>query len=330
MAVGVVKPPRLRRGDLVGVVAPSGPVDARREAVEAGIRRLEAYGFRVRTGEALWAREGVRAGARETQLADLHAMWADPEVKAIFCATGGVTAITLVDGLDYDLIAQNPKPFIGMSDITLLQAAMLRRTGLVSLHASGLADGLGSPDAELEAPYLLRLLTDPDPPGPLPDWAGEVRPVRPGRAESAGHDRGGASGRQDSGVRGRLVGGCWNCVLHLLGTSYWPDTEGAILFLEGVNLLTSAVLRGLAQLRLAGALDGVKAILFGHMEGCFRDRPSPLEGMALAVTEALGDLDLPVYQTEAFGHCVPNVTLPIGAVACIRDGRLVLEEGAVV
>ena len=142
----LVKPPRLRPGDLVGVVAPSGQVASRREAVEAGIRRLEAHGFRVRTGASLWAREGIRAGSRAAQVADLHAMWFDPEVKAIFCATGGITAISLVDGLDYGLIARNPKAFIGMSDITTLQAALLSRAGLVSFHASGLADGLGSPD----------------------------------------------------------------------------------------------------------------------------------------------------------------------------------------
>lgn len=324
----MVKPPRLRPGDLIGVVAPSGPVVSRREEVEAGMRRLEAYGFRVREGESLWAREGIRSGSREAQLADLHALWADPEVKAIFCATGGVTVITLVDGLDYALIARHPKPLIGMSDITILQAAILSRAGLVSFHASGLAEGLGSPDAEREAPHLLRLLTDPAPPGPLPEWAGPVRTVRAGRAEREG--QAGQAGPDGGAVRGRLVGGCWNGVLHLLGTPYWPDTAGAILFLEGVGLLTSAVLRGLVQLRLAGALDGLSALLFGHMEGCFRDRPSPEEGLALAVAEALDDLDLPVYQTEAFGHGVPNVTLPIGAMAAIQDGRLVLEEGAVV
>lgn len=315
MSRRVIKPPRLRPGDLVGVVAPSSPVVTRREEVEAAIRRLEAFGFRVRTGEHLWGRVGVRAGSREAQLADLHAMWSDPAVKAIFCATGGITAITLVDGLDYDLVARNPKAFIGMSDITILQAALLRRAGLVTFHASCLAEGLGSPDAEQEGPHLLRVLTDPRPPGPLPEWAGEVRVVKGSRGDA---------------VRGRLVGGSWNCMLHLLGTPYWPDTDGAILFLEGVNLATSAVLRGLAQLRLAGALDGVAAILFGHMEGCFPDRSSPAERLALAVEQALGDLDLPVCQTEAFGHCVPNVTLPVGAMASIQDGRLVLEEGAVV
>ncbi|WP_374711652.1 S66 peptidase family protein [Symbiobacterium terraclitae] len=344
---GIVKPPRLRPGDLVGVVAPSGPVTSRRAEVEAGMRCLEEYGFRVREGEHLWAREGIRAGSREEQLADLHAMFSDPEVQAIFCATGGITAITLVDGLDYDLIARHPKAFIGMSDVTILQAALLSRAGLVSFHASGLAEGLGSPDAEREGPHLLRLLTDPEPPGPLPEWAGAVRLVRgsvdravrgsgdgAGRGRMGGPVQGGAGGvghgRHEVHVSGRLVGGCWNCMLHLLGTPYWPPTDGAILFLEGVNLATSAVLRGLTQLRLAGALDGVAALLFGHMEGCFQDRPSPAEGLALAVEHALGDLDLPVCQTEAFGHCVPNVTLPVGAVAAIRDGRLVLEEGAVV
>lgn len=312
----VIKPPCLMPGDLIGVVAPSNQVVTVRAEVELGISRLKAYGFRVREGAHLWARNGGRAGTRAEQLADLHAMWADPEVKAIFCATGGTTAVTLLDGLDYGLIARNPKAIIGMSDISYLLTAILARTGLVSFHTSCLAEGLGSPDEALEGPHLLRVLTGAEPPGPLPDWTGGVRDVRPGQGATRP-------------VRGRLIAGYLGCVPHLLGTPYWPDTTGAILCLEAVDMKTSAIMRWLAHLRLSHALDRAAALLIGHTEGCFKEFPAPDDGLAWAVTNGLGNLDLPVYKTEAFGHFVPNATLPVGAMAALTDGQLILEDPAV-
>lgn len=307
-----IKPPRLLPGDVIGVVAPSNEAASIRAEVELGMRRLEWYGFRVRQGAHLWSQNPTRA----EKLADLHAMWADPEVKAIFCATGGTTAITLVDGLDYALIARNPKVFIGMSDISLLLTAILAWTGLVTCHSSCLAQGLGSPDAEVEGPHLLRVIAGTEPAGPLPDWAGGVRLVRRGT--------GGAQA-----VQGRLIAGNLGCMTHLLGTPYWPDTTGAIVGLEAVNMKSSAILRWLGQLRLSGALDRAACLLFGHMEGCFSEWSSPEEGLAWAVANGLGDLELPVYQSESFGHFVPNATLPVGAVAAITGGRLVIKESAV-
>ncbi len=312
----IIKPPRLMPGDVVGVVAPSNEVVSIRSEVELGMRRLEAHGFRVREGAHLWARNGSRAGTRAEQLADLHVLWADPEVKAIFCATGGTTAVTLIDGLDYPMIARNPKVFIGMSDISFLLTAILARTGTVTFHSSCLAQGLGSTDAALEGPHLLRLVTGAEPPGPLPDWTGGVRLIRPGQG-----------GTQV--VRGRLVAGYLGCIPHLLGTPYWPDTTGAILCLEAVEMKTSAIMRWLAHLRLSGALHRAAALVIGHTEGCFREWPTPDDGLAWAVANGLGDLALPVFQTEGFGHFVPNATLPVGAEATIADGKLILEESAV-
>ncbi len=149
-----IKPPRLRAGDVVGVVAPSNEVVSIRAEVEHGMEVFESWGLWVREGAHLWAsqdgreagdraggREG-RGGTREEQLADLHAMWADPEVKAIFAASGGITAITLVDGLDYELIARQPKMFVGMSNVSFLLTAIWAKTSLVTFHTSCLDQGL--------------------------------------------------------------------------------------------------------------------------------------------------------------------------------------------
>jgi muramoyltetrapeptide carboxypeptidase len=307
----ILHPPRLQPGDLIGIVAPSNQVETLRPQVELGAGRLEALGFRVRFAPNLWERQGRRAGTPEQQLEDLHHLWGDPEVRAIFAATGGLTAITLADRLDYDLFRRFPRIFAGMSDISLLLNAIHARTGLITFHTSCLAEGAGSDDAAAELPHLLQVLTRAEPAGALPGWAGGVKVLRPGTA------------------RGRLVGGNLPCATHLLGTPYWPDTTGAILLLEAVGATSVALMRWLAQLRLAGALKSCAGLLFGHMERCCSDWGDPNEGLAWALDEALGGLELPVFQTEAFGHMVPNITLPIGAVATVAESGIRLEETAV-
>lgn len=302
---------RLRPGDTVGVVALSNQVQTSREQVEAGISRLQELGFRVKTGPHLWGRSGPASGTVEERLHDLHSLWADPDVKAIISATGGGSAITLVDRLDYTLISRHPKLLIGMSDISPLLNAIYARTGLVTIHHSCLAEGLGSPDADREAPHLLQLITQPEPAGPLPGWTGPVHPLRPGPAE------------------GPLLVGNLPCLGHLLGTPYWPQVEGAILCLEPTGLTSAALLRWLRQFRLTGALDRAAGLVFGHLERCCTDWPDPAEGLQWAVAEGLGDTTLPVYQTEAFGHMVPNAALPVGATARVDADGVRLTAPAV-
>jgi muramoyltetrapeptide carboxypeptidase len=311
MAPAILHPTRLKPGDVIGIVAPSNQVESLRSRVELGASRLEAAGFQIRFGPNLWQRKGRQAGTPEEQLADLHHLWADPQVRAVIAATGGLTAISLVDRLDYDLFRRFPRIFAGMSDISLLLNAIHARTGLITFHTSCLAEGAGSDDAAVELPHMLQVMTRPEPAGALPGWAGGVKVLRPGSA------------------RGRLVGGNLPCATHLLGTPYWPETAGAIVLLEAVGATSVALMRWLAQLRLSGSLDRCAGLLLGHLERCCSDWPEPGEGLAWALDQALGTLAIPVFQTEAFGHLVPNVTLPIGAVVAVDEAGIRLEETAV-
>jgi muramoyltetrapeptide carboxypeptidase len=129
-----VLPRRLEPGDLVGVVSPSSAVAAlvpRR--FERGVAELERRGFRVRVGEHARSKTGWTAGRAPDRVADLHAMFADPEVRAVICTIGGFNANQLFELLDFDLIAANPKLFIGFSDITGLHGAIHACTGLPTL-----------------------------------------------------------------------------------------------------------------------------------------------------------------------------------------------------
>jgi len=137
-------PPRLERGDLVGIVSPSSAVAAgvpRR--FERGVAELERRGFRVRVGEHARLQTGWTAGTASERAADLHAMFGDPEVRAIVCTIGGYNANQLLELLDYELIAANPTIFVGFSDITALHGAIHARTGLATMLGPALLPQFG-------------------------------------------------------------------------------------------------------------------------------------------------------------------------------------------
>ena len=138
----LINPPRLRPGDLVGLIAPGGYASDR--VIEKSVRNIEALGLRVKVGAYLRALHGNYAGSVQQRLADLHAMYADPEVKMIWPVRGGSGCISLLAGLDYALIRRNPKILLGYSDITALHLAIHKRAGLVGFHgpvaSSTLAD----------------------------------------------------------------------------------------------------------------------------------------------------------------------------------------------
>jgi muramoyltetrapeptide carboxypeptidase len=302
------KPPRIRAGDLVGVIAPSGALDG--ERLRAGIRVLEGWGLQVEVGSAVLERRAYLAGDDEARLADLQRMIEDPRVRAVFCARGGYGSQRLVPRLDLAPLARQPKPIVGYSDVSaLLNAAVA--AGVVAVHgpmvASDMARGL-SPRSEAS---LRALLTDPA-------WLWEAEApetVRPGRAT------------------GRLLGGCLSVLVATLGTPHAPDTDGTILFLEDVGERPYRLDRLLTQLRQAGKLDRVAGVVFGTMAACPR-----VDGVgALEVVRACcADLPCPVAFGLPAGHdsrekgC-ENLALPFGVQVVLdaERGRVAALEPAV-
>jgi muramoyltetrapeptide carboxypeptidase len=306
--VSVVRPRALRAGDVVGICAPSGPVDAERLA--QGMAELEALGFHVRVGESTRARDGFTAGSAALRLADLHALFADPEVAGIVCARGGAGAAPLLGRLDESLLLQNPKVFIGYSDVTLLHL-VLGRLGIVSLHGPMAAIDLYGDRYDRDS-FRSAVMGE----GPLPVWRG-LRTLRPGDCT------------------GRLRGGCLSLVASVCGTRFGlPSVAGedVILFLEDVNEAPYRCARMLWQLRESGALRDVKGIVFGTMDGCI-----PAAGADYSLEDVLrselAGLEIPMAFGLAAGHtALPNLTLPLGVrmqLTCGDTGELAVLEPAV-
>ncbi|MCL4811652.1 MAG: LD-carboxypeptidase [Vicinamibacteraceae bacterium] len=294
----VVRPPRLRAGDTVGLVDPSSatwePVD-----VEIVVESLAALGLKSKRGAHLLERRGYFAGTDAQRAADVNAMFADPEVKAIHCVRGGWGAARLLPLLDWDAIARHPKAVIGYSDITALLLSLHARTGVVTFHGPNGSSEWNAFNAgwyrrvlmEGEAVTFENLKEKGD---TLAQVEHRVQTITPGVA------------------RGRLLGGNLTVLTAIIGSSYVPAFDDCILFLEDVSEAPYRIDRMLTQLALAGILERARAVVWGTCREC-----DPGEGFgSLTITDVLDDhvkpLGVPAWQGAMIGHVKRQFTLPVG------------------
>ena len=307
----MIKPPRLRSGDTVGIVAPANPW-ANRSELQRALAALDAWGLEVRLGDHVNDRHGYMAGRDEDRAADLNAMWRDPDVKAILCLQGGYGSPRLIPLLDRDAIAANPKALCGYSDITALHLAVAAWGDTITFYSNG-ALGVGAHEVTDFSKESLRRALFSDEPygqiGPNPDdpW---VTTIHGGRAT------------------GRLIGGCFGLVEGTIGTQIEIDTRDRILFLETIeDHETYLVDTGLTHLRNAGKLDGVAGVVLG-------DAPGKHSGVTQELSiedvyeELLLPLGIPVIAGLPIGHGKHHATVPVGAMATLDadEGTLVVEE----
>ena len=306
-----MKPPRLRPGDVVGLVSPGGVLDA--AGVERRVKNLESLGLRVRLGRNLLATHGGYAGTVPQRLSDLHGMFRDPEVKGIWAARGGSGSNALLPSIDYDLVRANPKVLVGFSDITALHLALYRHAGLVTFH--GLT--AGSTFADFTVEHLRAVVMEPN--------AGHVLRPAPDHAAARKVFRGGAA-------EGRLVGGNLSVVCALAGTAYAPaTTRGHLLFLEEVSEPPYRIDRMLTQLHQSGMSAAAAGVALGVFDRCEPTDNEPSLSLADTLHDHFGASRAPAAYGFSFGHVTPQVTLPVGIRARMDAdaGTITLLESAV-
>ncbi|NLW08198.1 MAG: LD-carboxypeptidase [Clostridia bacterium] len=295
-----MKPPRLVKGDTVGIIAPASPLP-QIEYLSRGIQFWQKLGYRVRTSSNIkqaGSYHGYLAANDAERLADLQQMFCDPEIKALICLRGGYGSLRLLDSINYDLIRSHPKILVGYSDITALHLALQRMTGLVTFHGPMIYPELGS---NRVVPYtqasLLKSLTAAESIGkiePLTELPAAFT-ITPGQAQ------------------GKVTGGNLSLVVATLGTPYEIDTRDKILFLEEVGEAPYRLDRMLTQLALAGKLKTAAGICFGHCTGC-----GDLEqenNFLNVIINHLAPLGLPCCYGLPAGHLAIQATLPLGLEA---------------
>jgi muramoyltetrapeptide carboxypeptidase len=300
----------------IGVPAPASPQDSRSEVLR-GVEWWESRGYRVKLAEGIYDRDDYVAGSPERRAADLNAMFADPDVDVVQSFQGGYGSAQTIPHLDFDLISESPKPFVGYSDITALHTALLRQTGLASFYGNGLA-GVGDPKTtDFSRERLLATLSgtadaevprDPDDP--------YVRAIRGGAATAP------------------MVGGCLWLLIQSMGTPWEFDLDGAIFFFEDVKLPPYYLDGFLTQLGQSGKLDRVAGVVVGEMKDC--DWGDQREASDWARSRSVEDvleqhlepLGVPVLYKLPLGHGKHLASIPLGVRYTLDADRktLTLEQ----
>jgi muramoyltetrapeptide carboxypeptidase len=309
----LLKPPRLHRGDLIGLVSPaSAPSSA--EKIEKAVRYLESLSYRTIVGRHALAQRGYLAGTDHQRASDLNEMLNNRNVKAVIALRGGYGTPRLLPLVDYRAARKNPKIIVGYSDLTALQLAFFEKCGLATFSGPMAAVEMWNsvdPFTEesfwslLTSPALRTLSNPPETP---------TIPLRAGKA------------------RGRILGGNLALVVSLLGTPYAPDFRNALLVIEDVDEAPHRVDRMLMHLENAGIFQRLRGLIYGQFTDCVPSDPSAPH---LTVEEVLNEfasrVKTPVLSGLQYGHIAKKLTLPLGIQMelDVEKGTLAMLEPAV-
>ncbi len=313
-----IKPAALKRGDTIGLVCPAYSAFIKEE-VTIAVEGLQTMGFKVVLGKHVFDRYGNLAGKDEDRAADINEMFANKSVNAIMAMHGGWGSARILSLLNYDTIKNNPKIFIGYSDITALLLGIYSQTGLVTFHGP-----VGSSTWNaFTVDYFKNTLIDGN-------ATRMSNPIRKGDALVQMEDR--IYTIHSGKASGKLIGGNLTVLSHILGSTYVPDFKGAILFIEDVQEDTYRIDRMMTQLKITGILNQLAGFVFGKCTDC---PPSKNYG-SLTLEDIFEDhikpLKIPAFSGAMIGHIKDKFTVPIGIEATIDadEGTIKLKESAVI
>lgn len=308
-----IKPKKLQKGDTVAIISPSGGVpDELKDQFNEGVKFLENLGLKVTIGKNALKRFYYSGGTVAERLSDIHDAFSDTEVKAIIMSIGGSSANHLLDGLDFDLIKNNPKIFCGISDGTTLLNPIFSKTGLITYHGPDLIFTFGLPMSPIIRENLTKTLFEGNV-GQLhqnPNWKGldklnENEKYKGWRCIKKGK------------ATGKLIGGNVNCLLSFENTDFRPDYDGSILFLEAYMATVEDLHQAFVHFRQAKIFDKINGLILGHFFGSHMEDEQQDREISEVILEVAKDYSFPILEIGELGHNVENYILPIGCVATI-------------
>ena len=312
--MSIQKPKRLNKKDVIGIISPASSPDEFLR-VERGVKYLEGLGYRVKVGANVGKNHGYLAGTDQERIDDLHSMFKDKNIKAVFTLRGGYGAFRLLDKIDYRLIKNNPKIFVGYSEITALQMSFYEKAGLMTFAGPMVAVDFYDNISSFTEEHFWSMITSNKKHGKLKFPEDQKLPYL-----------------QKGIAAGRLIGGNLAVFAHLLGTPYFPNLTGKILMVEDIGELPYRVDRMLNQLRLAGVFKKVKGIILGRFVDCNEHDPNKKTlTLGEVISEYITPVKVPSIYTFPHGHIKDFVTVPFGLKVNLNatKGSVEFMEGAV-
>lgn len=282
--------------------------------LDKGIRYLEGLGYSVKLGSyARGQHAGYLAGTDEQRLSDIHEMFRDPQVDAIFCSRGGYGSARLLPGLNVNLIKKHPKILVGFSDITSLQLALWQRIGLVTFSGAMPSVDMADVFDPASEEHFWRVLTSTKPLGTLKQ-SSPMNTIQRGDAQ------------------GRILGGNLSVMCSLIGTPYMPSLRNKVLVLEDVGEETYRIDRMLTQVVQATRTSPPAGVAYGFWSQSSRPLGTTPHRDVQEVLEERCDISRgPILSGLMYGHESTKLTLPFGVIARLtsRTRKLSLLEAGV-
>jgi muramoyltetrapeptide carboxypeptidase len=304
----ILKPKKLNKKEVIGIISPASSPDEF-SRIEKGVKYLEGLGYRVKVGNNVGKNHGYLAGTDQERVDDLHSMFKDKTVKAIFTLRGGYGAFRLLDKIDYRLVKNNPKIFVGYSEITSLQMAFFEKAGLITFAGPMVAVDF----YDIVSEYTTENF-----------WATITSNKKMGRIDYPENQK--LPFLQKGSASGRIVGGNLAVFAALLGSPYFPNLTGKILMIEDIGELPYRVDRLLNQLRLSGSFKKVKGIILGRFVDCHEHDPNKKTlTLGEIVSDYIGSLKIPSIYTFPHGHIKDFVTIPFGLKINLNATKGIVE-----
>lgn len=304
----IIKPRSLKKGDCIGIVSPASPPTSL-EKIYKGAEYLERLGYRVKFGNHVEKVYGYLAGTDQERADDINMMFADDSVKAIIAVRGGYGTPRILPLINYRTIRNNPKIFVGYSDLTALQLAIFKKTGMVSFSGPMVGVEMFKGIDPFTEEHFWSCLTSTKKLGEVKNPDGKPFNVLvPGKAS------------------GRLIGGNLSLIAAIMGSPYLPSFKGSILFLEEIEEETYRFDRMLNQLKLANILRDTAGILIAELTDVLtNDTSKPFLTVDQVLQEYVSSLKKPVASGLVYGHIPRKLTIPLGIRATLETAGRTLR-----
>jgi muramoyltetrapeptide carboxypeptidase len=308
----LLRPNRLKRGDTIALITPGSYISE--HEMEESINNLQNLEFKVVYSGRLMQKNGYFSATDEERAADLNEMFERKDVQGIMCARGGYGCTRILPFLDYELISNNPKPFVGFSDVTALHFALYKNSNLVTFHGPVAT----STFSRFSTNNFNEVLFEP---------RDELELINSGTGNN--FNPYGITTIAEGRSEGELIGGNLSIVVSLIGTEYDVDFSGKIVYLEEFLEEPYRVDRMLTQMLQAGKFKKAEAIALGVFKLCEPNKSNPAFDVSFSLMEVLkdrlGNLGIPVVYGLSFGHVVDKFTLPFGIKAELNTETIQLK-----